>query len=111
MLASERIHQLPDNATWCQKCQKSALHLSRKTMSFSINAPEQFNFNKPEQWPNWIRRFERYRMASKLSEEEGKHQVNTLMYLIGQGCPNFLVWRAAFGKETSPRAIFPPITS
>ena len=29
-------------------------------------------------------------MASKLSEEEGKHQVNTLMYLIGDKADDIL---------------------
>ena len=52
-------------------------------MSFSIQALDPFNFNCPEQWPNWIR-FERYRLASKLSDEDEKNQVNTLMYLLGE---------------------------
>ena len=42
-------------------------------MSFSIQAPDPFNFNCPEQWPNWIRRFERYCLASKLSDEDEKN--------------------------------------
>ena len=50
---------------------------------FSIQARETFNFNYPKQWPNWIKRFERYCLASKLSEEDEKNQENTLMYLLG----------------------------
>ena len=30
-----------------------------------------------------MRKFERHRLASKLSEEDDKHQVNTSMYLLG----------------------------
>jgi len=57
---------------------------------FSIQAPEQFNFNNPDQWPNWSRRFERYRLASKLTNEEEKNQVNTLMYLLGDKADDIL---------------------
>ena len=59
-------------------------------MSFSIQAPDPFNFNCPEQWPNWIRRFERYRLAFKLSDEDEKNQVNTLMYLLGDKADDIL---------------------
>ena len=41
-------------------------------MLFSIQAPEAFNFNNPEQWPNWIRRFERYCLPPKQSKEDEK---------------------------------------
>ena len=52
-------------------------------MSFSIQALETLNFNNPEQWPNWIRRFKQYGLASKQSKEDKKNQVNTLIYLLG----------------------------
>ena len=52
-------------------------------MSFQISPPEQFNIDQPENWALWIRRFERYRRASKLSNEPEKSQVNMLMYLLG----------------------------
>ena len=52
-------------------------------MSYSIKSPKSFNFNNPSEWSNWIRRFERYRLASKLVKESQKNQVNTLMYLLG----------------------------
>ena len=52
-------------------------------MSYSIKSPEPFNFNNSSEWSNWIRRFERYRLASKLVEESQKNQVNTLMYVLG----------------------------
>ena len=38
-------------------------------MSYSIKSPEPFNFNNSSEWSNWIRRFERYRLASKLVEQ------------------------------------------
>ena len=47
-----------------------------------MHAPDPINLNDPEQWPSWIISFEHYRLPSKLSDEEDKHQVNTLMYLL-----------------------------
>ena len=48
-----------------------------------LQPPEPFNFDKPETWKCWIKRFERYRVASKLSEESEKHQINQLIYRLG----------------------------
>ena len=42
-------------------------------VSYQIPAIDTFNFNKPSEWPSWIRRFEHFRQASGLSaksEEE-----------------------------------------
>ena len=41
-----------------------------------------FNF-KPEAWERWIRRFERFRIASKVDKENAAAQVNTLIYSMG----------------------------
>ena len=41
-----------------------------------------FNFNKPEEWPKWIRRFKRFRIASELTEKSEETQVNTLIYMM-----------------------------
>ena len=46
--------------------------------------PEGFNFSKPEGWPSWIRRFENYRIASKLDLEDEKRQVSSLLYAMGE---------------------------
>ena len=43
--------------------------------SFMLQPPEPFNFDIPETWKFWIKRSERYRVASKLSEESEKHQM------------------------------------
>jgi len=47
-----------------------------------IPPPEPFDFNFPNTWCSWVKRFERYRQASTLHEEEGNKQVNLLMYLL-----------------------------
>jgi hypothetical protein len=46
--------------------------------------PEQFDFNRPGEWPTWRRRFDRFRAASKLNKESGEVQVNSLLYSMGK---------------------------
>ena len=46
--------------------------------------PKGFNFSNPEEWPSWIRRFENYRIASKLDLEDEKRQVSSLSYAMGE---------------------------
>ncbi|UYV83430.1 K02A2.6-like [Cordylochernes scorpioides] len=58
----------------------------------NINPPEQFNFNNPNEWPNWIKRFERFRKASelKLKKEEEQHFI---------GKRNVIFERAQFNRR------------
>ena len=51
--------------------------------SCNIPAIEQFNFRNPEDWTQWIRRFERFHVASGLSAKAEDKQVNTLVYSMG----------------------------
>ncbi len=48
-----------------------------------FDAPAPFNFQQPEDWPAWKRRFERFRVAAKLSDETEEVQVSTLLYVMG----------------------------
>ena len=48
-----------------------------------INPPENFTFSKPEEWIKWIKRFERFRQASGLSEKDEPRQIHTLIYTMG----------------------------
>ena len=50
--------------------------------AFQVLPPERFTF-KPEDWSKWIRRFERFRLASGLEEKSEESQVNTLIYSMG----------------------------
>ena len=61
---------------------------------FQISPPEPFTDKKQEDWDRWIRRFERYRVASGLAEKDDKMQVNRLLYLVGEKGENVL---ASFG--------------
>ena len=51
--------------------------------SYSIAPPEPFDFSRSEDWPKWIRRFERFRQASNLCSKSDVSQVNTLIYSMG----------------------------
>ena len=51
--------------------------------TYQISAPEPFDFTKTEDWPKWIRRFERFRQSSELTNKSQKNQINTLIYSMG----------------------------
>ena len=55
-----------------------------------VTPPEPFPFSKPEEWSRWIRRFERFRIASKLNEEEDNAQLNMLLYCMGDRADDIL---------------------
>ena len=50
---------------------------------FQVLPPPNFTFTQPEEWPKWIRRFERFRIASGLELQSEENQVNTLIYTMG----------------------------
>ena len=58
--------------------------------SYHISTMEQFNFTKPEEWSQWIKRFERFRQASGIASKSEESQVNTLIYSMGQKADDIL---------------------
>ncbi|XP_033756224.1 uncharacterized protein LOC117338969 [Pecten maximus] len=46
--------------------------------------PEKLNFKVPEEWLKWEKRFQRFRVASSLVEQDQALQVYTLIYAMGQ---------------------------
>ena len=58
--------------------------------TFQVAAPEPFTFSRPEEWTKWIRRFERFRMASGLETKGQEAQVNTLIYSMGDEADDIL---------------------
>ena len=59
-------------------------------VSYHISTMEQFNFSKPEEWPQWIKRFERFRQVSSLASKSEESQVNMLIYSMGQKADDIL---------------------
>ena len=51
--------------------------------TYQMAPPEKFTFSQPEEWPKWIRRFERFRVALGLKAKSEEAQVNTLVYSMG----------------------------
>ena len=45
--------------------------------------PEALDFSKPESWQSWKRRFSRFRIATKLAQEDAPVQIATLIYSLG----------------------------
>ena len=63
---------------------------AKASAMFSINPPESFDFAKPQDWEKWIRRFERFRVASDLDKSSDANQVNTLIYCMGDEADDVL---------------------
>ena len=52
--------------------------------SFPLQPPTPFQFDAPDKWPRWKRRFEQYWTASGLSEEGEERMGCTLLYCLGE---------------------------
>lgn len=61
--------------------------------------PTNFTFDKPQEWSAWRQLFTRYRIASKLKEEDGEVQVSTLIYAMGQEALYELAESCHFGAQ------------
>ncbi|KAK9512390.1 hypothetical protein O3M35_000829 [Rhynocoris fuscipes] len=62
----------------------SSFAMSVPTALYQVNPPEQFDFKAPNDWPRWLRRFERFRIASGLQSKTEEQQVNMLIYCMGE---------------------------
>ena len=52
--------------------------------------PENFDFACQQDWPEWKARFLRYRIATKLNQEDGEVQVASLVYSLGKHAENIV---------------------
>ncbi|XP_078786660.1 uncharacterized protein LOC111948682 isoform X6 [Oryzias latipes] len=57
---------------------------------FQVPPPQKFSF-KADDWPKWIKRFERFRIASGLETQAEENQVNALIYSMGEEAEDILV--------------------
>ena len=62
----------------------------RSVANFQVTPPEKFSF-KPEDWPKWIQRFDRFCKATGLDKETGENQVNTLIYTMGEQADDIFI--------------------
>lgn len=57
----------------------------------NVPAPEAFNFNEPDSWPIWSKRFERYISVGGFAEKTDQEKVNMLLYIMGQDSETILL--------------------
>ena len=58
--------------------------------NYQVPPPDKFSF-RAEEWPKWIRRFERFRKATSLDEKDEETQVSTLVYTMGEEADDIVV--------------------
>ena len=58
--------------------------------SVQLKPPDNFDFSKPDNWEKWRKRFEQYRVASGLKQEDEPRQVSTLLYCMGEEAESVL---------------------
>ncbi|KAL4007109.1 Rho guanine nucleotide exchange factor 40 [Sarotherodon galilaeus] len=57
---------------------------------FQVTPPEKFTF-RSDDWTKWIKRFDRFRIASGLETQADENQVNALIYTMGEEAEDILV--------------------
>ena len=68
--------------------------------SFQISPPEKFDFSRPEEWPKWFRRFERFQVASNLTEKSE-------IYSMGHAADDILI---TLGLTAENKKKYKPVT-
>ena len=58
------------------------VNTARSFTTYQVTPPSKFSF-KSSEWTRWIRRFERFRIATELDKKEEAKQVNALIYTMG----------------------------
>ena len=57
---------------------------------YQVKPPELFSF-KAEEWTKWIKRFDRFRIASGMDAQDEENQVNALIYTMGEQAEDIVV--------------------
>ena len=70
---------------------------------YQVQGPEPFSFSSPSEWPKWIRRFDRFRIASGLIDKSDVEQVNTLIYFMGDTADDILL---SFGLTADDQKVY-----
>ncbi|KAL6482216.1 hypothetical protein MHYP_G00102960 [Metynnis hypsauchen] len=52
--------------------------------------PGKFDFSDANEWPRWLKRYERYRIATELDKKSDEFQVNAFMYAVGEEAGDIL---------------------
>ena len=57
---------------------------------YQVKPPDPFSF-KAEEWTKWIKRFDRFRIASGMDAQDEENQVNALIYTMGEQAEDIVV--------------------
>ena len=80
-----------------------AVHPNQGTAN-SLPLPTKFDgaskLIQADLWPKWLRRFERYRIASGLQNKTEQEQVETLLYAMGE-CADDIITTLRVNEETA----------
>ena len=55
-----------------------------------VPLPDRFDFTSPDTWPAWVRRFDRFRVASGLCNRPANDQISTMVYAMGDQAEDIL---------------------
>ena len=55
-----------------------------------LEPPATFNFRTPDEWLRWRNRYEQFRFASGLCDDDPKKQMNTLLCFMGEEAESVL---------------------
>lgn len=69
-------------------------------ISANVQAPTEFNFSQPQQWPQWKKRFDRYMSVSGFCKKLDKEKIDMLIYLMGNEAEEILLQQNLSGNET-----------
>lgn len=73
---------------------------AKPEMFANVQAPAEFNFSQPQQWPQWRKRFERYMSVSGFGKKSDKEKLDMLVYLMGNEAEEILLQQNVSGTDT-----------
>ena len=81
---------------------QDAVHPNQTTNSLPLPTKfeEASKLNHVDLWPKWLRRFERFRIASRLQNKTEQVLVETLLYAMGE-CADDIVTTLCINEETA----------
>ena len=75
------------------KTETDEVNPAQSFTTYQVTPPSKFSF-KSSEWARWIRRFERFRIATELDKKEEAKEANALIYNMGDEADDII---ASFG--------------
>nr|XP_012235931.1 PREDICTED: uncharacterized protein LOC105680077 [Linepithema humile] len=71
----------------------------------SVQTPSEFNFEKPESWAMWLKRFERYVSVANLKDRAESEKIDLLLYTMGEKAEEILAQISTGSNLATLRAV------